>query len=357
MEIVPKKDGERKRKRVRFTLPDNAVDEEAHTIPKRKRSPIAKNRKKCQIRKRFTRIDHHVEGDGRHGLEDKLSTDKQGTSCCLSGGDEHGKGECLQVAELPGTAFMNINENSKIRTDRGKPTKIHGDRVSFRKGKSDVSLGNGVKTSRERHGKKSMISKKSYFKGKDIIKHHPNTKRCDDYAHSSPKKSKKRKAASMSPKKKVRTPHISRHHTFRSKSSNSSNTIQIRARSKSSKLKKAVCKAKLVKQRSVQKRLKEQAKKLAQKKLALKRSMHKKSTLKRKKLVHTEIDKKVDTSRRNIEIKPIEREMDIVEPMRISLLKYITFDIADRNTYECCRKYCWDDWEQVYIDDIIDDHD
>lgn len=380
MEILPPKEPNRKTsKRVRFDLPD-----EADKVPlpdiKRKKSPDAILNRKYRLRKPILRKVQLLVMPKRLGsTEQNLVVDNQRqnlltTTHNLSAAQESSGSEMIQEdIDLNDNFVLDKNENCVVRTDNCKSVK-HSNFV-LRKSKSVGMRCNGKRQLNGRCQKKRkvVISKKSRLMGNSFTKHTRGRKRKrGDSCKSAPKKRKlsggKLKVGKNPPIERRKQQSKSKQCKNKSKR-NTSKVKRVQKGRRSSKVKtvqKKVKKAadnlrKASKKRLQKSRYSKRMKKAAQKKLSWKKSSAKKrkvnktkSTLKKNKVVSK---RKGRQRRRKIRIIKTERELDVIEPLRVSLLKYLTFEEAYKSKHDCCRKYCWDDWEEIDMEDIIDDYD
>lgn len=387
MEILTQKKSRKGKKRVRFAIPDEDVCREPSC--KKTRAPVMKIKltvdKTYYLRKKL--VAHNIHGNESHRNPLKLDRSRAmkndsnvlvGDASALSQdtGIRQFRLKTQDVScreESNDVVVRDVNQNCAVKSDNRRSPK--GSRVVLRKSKSDSSLHdkNYRATCKPTKKKKTVVAKKSCLRGNQSRNNYTSRKRkytktgkcCKDILNTTKKRkvsSPKLKAKKNSKSLKSKGSMLKKHKQLSSSRSSS------KAKHICDKVKKAaekIRKAKAAKQKMAQKRLKERLKRAAKKKLAMKRTLAKKRKENKQKSRLTNKKRKNSRKcvkpkrkrRRKIKIIPIERELDIVETLRVSLLKYLTFQVAFKHSYECCRKYCWDKWEEVEMEDIIDDHD
>lgn len=379
MEILPRKvKSKERRKQVRFTLPES-VDESVALVQMEKKNQDVKSARKVCTKKTILRKFHpYLEQKKIEPIDEKVvSVDSiyrnQSLNKTFCVTDAIHNEEMLVSGERHDTIVMDRNENCKVRSKCSKVTKRY---VPIRKSKSDDVLCSkkrklGLKPAKKR---KNVVSKKLWVRKKQNSKYKQGRKRGHgDIGNSKLIQAKKRKISIMHKGKKRNKKLVNNKRQHRTNETSKKGRRHKQTLSKSSvkvkhlkkKIKKAIEKVRQSKtSKKKMMRLKKRVKKTTTKKLKLKQSVIKKrkqnkrkNEQKKRKVAKGRIVKQVKKRRRKIKIIPIERQDEVIPPLRVALLKYLTIERAYDYNLDCCRKCCWDDWEEVDMEDIKCDYD
>ena len=377
MEILPstKEKSKKKRKQVRFVLPDN-VDESSALVSKAGKQQEVKPVRKLCTKKPILRKFHPYLGQRKvEQTTKKVVTDNSGNIFLNKTFNitEGGSPEPMSLAEeQTESAILDRNENCKVRTKNSKVTKRIN--APIKKVKSTQVIRNRKKhTKCVRKKQKGVVSKKFWVKRKETSRYKQSRKRGHgDRGNSKLVLAKKRKisAASLKDKKrknKLKTKKRRYNSVKANKGTKRKNTFSkssVKVRQLKKKIKKAVDKVRKAKaSKNKMMRLKKRVNKTNTKKLKLKQSAtkkrkqnQKKSAQKSRMIVKGRVMKQVKKRRRKIKIIPIERQEEVIAPLRVALLKYLTIEQAYEMNFDCCRKCCWDDWEEIDMEDIKCDY-
>lgn len=353
-------DKPRKRKRqVRFDVPDESEDKLDKVSRKRRKSPSPsreeKKNKVCLKRPRFHRGISKVNKTSKRGVVlRKITTRKlarQQPMVRLRTDSEEPTTE--QSSDTLSSVAIDKNENCSV-TDREKGTnyltvtkKQTGQSKALSKAKNKNMNKTVVRVKAKRSGLKG--NRKRLIKVNDSRKTQVHPHKQQKHAKEKLKtRSQKSKDATFVrrcySKRKDNRPHKTQR-----------KTLSPKRRSRTSKTKKR----KLSK--AIQRKLHQQKKKAEQKKFAMRLKQEQKSREEKRQLLWEIQMERLDYERRyrrKLRIIPIERNenYDVIPALRISFLKYITFKEAFEHNTDCCNECCWDRWSEVDAEDIEDDY-
>ncbi|XP_060600438.1 uncharacterized protein LOC132753903 isoform X2 [Ruditapes philippinarum] len=378
MEILPSKDKSNKRKKqVRFALPET-VDDSAALVQKEGKAQEVKPTRKVCTKKTKLRKFHPYIAQIKVEPADKIVTNINENpllikSFCVS--DEVSAEPISLMDEQTDGSVLDRNENCTVRSKYSKLTKRLN--VPIKKIKSDYVLcSKKRKLNQQTKKRKSVVSKKLWVKRKESSRCKQSRKRRHvDRGNCKLAQAKKRKMSVAPLKGKNRSKKLAndkrKYLTLApnkkgTKNKQTSSKASVKVNQLKKKIKKAVQNVRQAKTSEKKMlRLKKRVKKTTTKKLKLKQSLikkrkhneRKKKDQKKRKAAKGQIVKIVKKRRRKIKIIPIERQDEVIPPLRVALLKYLTIEQAYDDHLDCCRLCCWDDWEEVDIEDIKCDYD